>query len=147
MKSVRRIFAVTAIAFAAVCATALPASAQSKYTGSFTLSHEVQWQMATLPAGDYTFEIRAQQAPAILTVRGPHGAQFVTALVVDRIKGGRSKLVIERRSGSDAAYVSELFLAEAGVYLRYGAPKPTKDVELASAPIREEVLVAVNRKK
>ena len=51
MKSLRnRMLFIAAFALAAVCASAIPVSAQNAFQGSFTLPHEVQWQNATLPA-------------------------------------------------------------------------------------------------
>src|SRR6266404_5444367 len=60
MKSLRnRMLVITAVALAVVCASAVPASAQLVCKGSFTLSQEVHWQTATLPPGDYTFEMQS----------------------------------------------------------------------------------------
>src|SRR3982074_1647265 len=38
-----RVFVIAAFALAAVCASAVPASAQAVYQGSFTLPHTVRW--------------------------------------------------------------------------------------------------------
>src|SRR5579864_8825476 len=143
MKSLRnRVLVIAALALAAVCASAIPASAQA-YKGSFTLAHEVRWQKAQLPASDYTFEIRSLSMPATMIVKGPDGSQFVTAVVVDQKASDRSMLIVENRGSSSA--ISELRLAEAGVSLHYARPKAPKDVELAQVT-REQILVALNVK-
>ena len=143
MKSLRnRVLVIAALALAAVCASAIPASAQA-YQGSFTLTHEVSWQKAQLPAGDYTFEIRSLSMPAVMTVKGPNGTQFVTAVVVDQKASDRSMLIVENRGSSSA--ISELRIAELGKSLRYATPKAPKDVELAQVT-REQILVALNVK-
>lgn len=140
MKSLRnRVLVIAALALAAVCASAIPASAQG-YKGSFTLTHEVRWQQAKLPAGDYTFEIRSLTMPATMTVKGPNGSQFVTAVVVDQKASDRSMLIVDNRNGSSA--ISELRLANIGRVLHYATPKAPKDVELAQIT-REQVLVAL----
>ena len=84
MRSLRnRVFAIAVLALAAVCLSATPASAQAVVRGSFTLTHEVRWQNAVLPPGVYTFEIKSLAAPSTITLKGPHGYQFVTALVAN----------------------------------------------------------------
>ena len=144
MKSLRnRVLVIAALALAAVCASAIPASAQAAYKGSFTLTHEVRWQSAKLPAGDYTFEIRSLSMPATMIVKGPNGSQFVTAVVVDQKASDQSMLIVENRGSSSA--ISELRLANIGRSLHYATPKAPKDVELAQVT-REQILVALNVK-
>jgi hypothetical protein len=145
MKSLRnRVLAITVFALAAVCASATPASAQV-VRGSFTLKQQVRWQNATLPPGDYTFEMKSLAAPSTITVKGRHGAQFVTAIVADRDASGQSMLIVENRGGTSA--IRELRLAAIGRSLRYAVPKAPREVELAQGPVtREHVLVTVNAK-
>lgn len=146
MKSLRnRMLAIAVFALAAVCASATPASAQAAFRGSFTLSHEVRWQNATLPAGDYTFEIKSLATPSTLTVKGPNGSQFITALVADQKATDQSMLIVESRNGKSV--VSELRMSIINRSLRYAVPKAPKDVELAQGPVtREQILVALNVK-
>jgi hypothetical protein len=134
MKSIRnRMLVIAAFALAAVCASAIPVSAQSAVKGSFTLPHEVQWQGATLPAGEYTFDMKSLATPARIIIHGPNGFRFITALVAN-----------ERSSES---VVSDLYLAEVGRCLRYDVPKSREDAEIAQAPAStERILVAVNIK-
>jgi hypothetical protein len=75
-----------------------------------------------------------------MTVKGPDGSQFVTAVVVDQKASDRSMLIVENRGGRSA--ISELRLANIGRVLRYATPKAPKDVELAQIT-REQVLVAL----
>src|SRR4029077_11297875 len=146
MTSLRnRMLVIAAFALAAVFASATPAAAQGAFKGSFTLSHEVRWQNATLPAGEYTFEMKSVNAPSLITLNGPSGHQFITALVANEKDSEQSMLVIETRGNTSA--VSELCLAPIGRSLRYAVPKAPKDVELAQVPLtREQVLVAMNVK-
>jgi hypothetical protein len=146
MKSLRnRMLVITAFALAAVCASATPVSAQNAFQGSFTLSHEVQWQNATLPAGAYTFEMKSVASPALITLHGPNGYQFITALVVNQRSSERSMLMVQQRNGK--SIVSDLYLAEIGRCLRYPVPKSREDAELAQAPAKiERIQVAVNVK-
>jgi len=146
MKSLRnRMLVIAAVALAAVCASAVPASAQLACKGSFTLSHEVRWQNATLPAGDYTFEMQSLASPSRITVKGPNGYQFITAAVANEIKSDQSMLIIEHRGSRST--IAELRLSSIGRSFRYAVPKAPKDVEVAQGPVtREQILVAVNVK-
>jgi hypothetical protein len=146
MKSLRnRMLVIAAVALAGVFASAVPAAAQNAFQGSFTLPYEVRWQNATLPAGDYTFDMKSMATPSRITVKGPNGSQFIAAIVADEKASERSMLVIEHRG--NRAVVSELRLAEAGRTLRYSTPKAPKDVEIAQGPVtREQILIAVNVK-
>lgn len=141
MNSLRnRMLAIATVALAAICASAVPASAQAAFQGSFTLNKEVRWQNATLPAGDYSFTMNSASLPAIVTLNGPNGYQIVTALVVDRRESDESSLIVEHR-GKDS-FVRELYLAEIGVRIGYHVPKAPKDKELAQVST-ERVLVAM----
>src|ERR1700730_13302052 len=144
MKSFQnRILAIAGVGLFAICASAIPSAAQSVCGGNFTLSHEVRWQGATLPAGDYTFSMKSIEAPSRITLRGPNGVAFVAALVADRDNSSdRSVMTIEQRGGMSV--VRELYLAPIGLRLRYAVPKHLKDQELAQGPATtEQVLVAM----
>lgn len=146
MKSLRnRLLVIAAFALAVVFASATPAAAQAVFHGSFTLSHEVRWQNATLPAGDYTFDMPSLKTPSLLTLKGPSGYVFITAIVTDEKPVEQSTLIIENHgSRSD---VSELRLADINRTLRYAVRKAPKEVEVAQAPVtREQIMVAMNVK-
>jgi hypothetical protein len=146
MTSLRnRMPVIAAFALAAIFASATPATAQRVYKGSFTLPHEVRWQNATLPAGDYTFEMKSLETSSLIRLNGPKGSQFIPALVADEKASEQSMLVIETRGSISA--VTELRLSGIGRTLRYAVPKAPKDVELAQGPVtREQVLVAMKAK-
>ena len=146
MTSLRnRMLVIASFALAAIFASATPAAAQQAFKGSFTLTHEVRWQKATLPAGDYTFEIKSVSVPSLITLKGPNGSSFIPALVANDRVGEQSMLVIETHGSISA--VTELRLSSIGRTLRYAAPKAPKDVELAQGPVtREQVLVAMKAK-
>ena len=142
MKSLlNRVPVIAALALAAVFVSAVPASAQSRFKGSFTLPHYVRWQGAVLAPGDYTFEIRSL-ADRVMVLKGPSGSRFITAVIVDQMATDASMLIVENRGAE--SFVSELCLGSSGRSLRYSVPKASKDVELAQGPVtRERILVAV----
>jgi hypothetical protein len=146
MTSLRnRMLVIASFALAAIFASATPAAAQQAFKGSFTLTHEVRWQKATLPAGDYTFEMKSVSGPSLIIVRGPNGPSLIPALVANERDSEQSMLVIETHGSISA--VTELRLSSIGRTLRYAAPKAPKDVELAQGPVtREQVLVAMKAK-
>lgn len=146
MKSLRnRVLIIAAVALAVVCASAVPASAQLACKGSFTLPHEVRWQDATLPAGAYTFEMQSVASPSRITLKGPNGYRYITALVANETNNDQSMLIIENRDGRST--VAELHLPAIGRTLRYTVPKAPKETEVAQGPVtREQILVAVNVK-
>src|SRR6266446_680414 len=147
MKSLRnRVLIIAAVALAVVCVNTVPASAQLICKGSFTLSHEVHWQAATLPPGDYTFEMQSLASPSRIVLRGPNGSSFISAVVADEeADNDQSMLVVEHRGGRST--IAELRLSIIGRTLRYAVPKAPKEAEVAQGPVtREHILVAVNVK-
>ena len=144
MTSLRnRMLVTAALALAAICASAVPASAQAVYAGSFTLPHEVRWQGGTLPAGDYTFRMDSKAAPAWIKLTGPNGSKFVSAIVADKDdRGGQSSLTIVRRGSK--AFVHNLYLAQIGLRLKYNVPKASNGELIAEGPVTtERILVAM----
>jgi hypothetical protein len=147
MKSFQnRVLAIAAVGFFALCASAIPAAAQKACAGSFTLQHEVRWQGARLPAGDYTFSMKSVAAPSVITLYGPDGFASVSAIGADKDRvSDRSTMTIEHRGG--ASMVRELYLAPIGLRLTYSVPKRQKDQKLAQGPATtEQVLVAMAAK-
>jgi hypothetical protein len=145
MESLRnRLFVIVVFALAAIFASAVPASAQSALKGSFTLAHQIRWCTATLPAGNYTFEMKSLADPTLI-LKGPHGYQFIPALVADEKAIDKSMLIVENHGNE--SFVRELRVAPIGRSLRYSMPKASKDVELAQGPgTREQIIVATNVK-
>lgn len=143
MTSLRnRMLAITALALAAICASALPAPAQDVCAGRFTLPSEVHWQGGTFPAGDYTFRMASVASP-VITLKGPNGYEFVSAIVADKAAyGEQSILTIEHRGGK--AFVRDMYLAQIGLRLQYRVPKAPKGELLALGPATtERILVAM----
>jgi hypothetical protein len=139
-----RILTVTAIALIAVCASAAPASAQGVFKGSFTLSEDVRWSGATLPAGDYSFVLKSAALPCQIALQGPNGGAFILTPSTDkRDDGETSRLTIERRGAT--RFVSDIYLADLGLHLRYQAPSlPKGERMLAQGPAStEQVLIAM----
>ena len=116
-----RILAIVAIGLIAICAAPAPASAQDAYQGRFTLSNDVRWSQALLPAGEYTFVLKSAALPAQIILHGPNGFVMVmTSATYTRKGDAPSSITLERHGGMRV--VSDLYLAELGIDLRYAIP-------------------------
>ena len=140
-----RILTIIAIGLIAVCASPAPAAAQDAYKGRFTLTNDVRWSQTLLPAGEYTFALKSSALPAQILIHGPNGFAMVLTSATSRKQGdASSSITIERRGGMRV--VSDLYLAELGLDLRYAAPKLPHN-EIAQGPSStEQVLVAMTTK-
>jgi hypothetical protein len=140
-----RILAIVAIALIAVCAAPAPAAAQDAYKGRFTLTNDVRWSQVLLPAGEYTFALKSAALPAQIMIHGPNGfAMVLTSGTSTKNGSAVSSITVERRGGMRV--VSDLYLAELGIDLRYSSPKLPHN-EIAQGPREtEQVLVAMATK-
>ena len=116
----------------AVGLQAKPAHAQV-FQGKFTLPSEVHWGLATLPAGDYSFELDAANPKGLVGVcRGRQTVAFVSPLGYGDSESKRSVIVVE------AGIVRKLSLPQIGMDLSFAAHKPAH----RAAP-QEEVLAQI----
>jgi hypothetical protein len=137
-----RILAIAALGLITATVSAMPASAQAAFKGSFTLTSDVRWGQANLPAGDYTFTLQSSAMPARIVVSGANGSQFVLTSWTDvKSIDAPSNLQIVRRNGESR--ISQLYLADLHMILNYQVGSKSKDKELAMGPVAtERVLVA-----
>jgi len=110
--------------FAAVTGLGLlsaPALAQDA-AGKFTLTKEVRWGSAVLPAGDYQYSLE-HRAGALLLLRNTNGQMGAIVLVKSTTAvndQGPARLVLER--SGDGWFVSSMVITEIGEELSFGAP-------------------------
>lgn len=143
-----RFLTMVAIGLATMATGVSQAAAQSN-GGTFTLPCAVKWQGTVLPAGDYTFSLKAPGLPAVVNLNGPDGRVFIAATALDEgsiNRAQQSTLTIENRGG--ASFVSEMYLADLNLHLFYKTPKIAKeDRQLAQGPaMKEQVLIAMAKK-
>jgi len=134
MKSLRRfvyaaVLTVSALNFAPSLASAQDAA------GTFTLTHEVRWQNAIVPAGKYRFTLGASGPGQLLTLNKltGSGAGFIM-LVTDTDESKPtdvSQLVVVARPGG--SFVSTMRLPEFGMTLHFAVPAATREVAQATA--------------
>jgi hypothetical protein len=99
------------------------ASAQEIAHGRFTLAHDVRWQNAMVPAGDYRFTVEADGPSSVLMLSKLDGRRAGFLLVahdIDATVAGPSRLVLQSTSGG--SYVSAMQLPEFGMTLHFMAP-------------------------
>lgn len=136
MKSIRKfayaaVLTVSALNFAPNLASAQEAA------GTFTLTHEVHWQKAVVPAGEYRFAIGAEGPAEMLTLHKVSGNAAGFMLLVTDVEAsqpsGPSQLVVVSRTGE--RFVSTMLLPEFGMTLHFAVPAETPEVaQTVTAP-------------
>jgi hypothetical protein len=111
-----------------------PASAQEA-RGSFTLMHDVRWEKATIPAGEYGFSYDASNPSPVLVLSKLNGARAGFMMLVpatERTKAsGGDRLVLE--STPEGSYVSAMELPGFGITLEFNVPSRVAEKQLAKA--------------
>jgi hypothetical protein len=135
MTSIRRfVYAAMLVATTLNFAPSL-ASAQEPARGHFTLTHEVRWQNARVPAGDYEFTYNVSSIEPILTLTKISGTRARFNLLVPMTDEGKpgdtSRLVLE--STPAGSYVSVMQLPEFGMSLHFAVPAHPAERQIAKA--------------
>lgn len=110
------------------------ASAEEPSRGHFKLTHDVRWENAVVPAGEYAFSYDPASVSPVLTitkVNGPRASFMMMVPAKDESSMSDSNaLVLE--STPAGSYVSALRLPESGVTLHFWVPRATEK-QLAKA--------------
>jgi hypothetical protein len=137
MNSLRRFAFAALLALTSLNIAPSLASAQDAAQGRFTLSHEVQWENATIPAGEYRFSLAPEHAGRLLTLSELTGTRQAFFLAVHDSREtkttDRCELVVKTATGG-ARYVSTMQLPESGMTLIFSAPSE-KQIARASMPV------------
>ncbi|HLZ43162.1 MAG TPA: hypothetical protein VKQ11_19495 [Candidatus Sulfotelmatobacter sp.] len=124
MASIRTFaYAAVLVVTTVVCAPNL-VSAQEPAHGKFTLTHNVRWEKAKLPAGNYEFSYDPDAVAPVLKLTKTTGTRAGFMLLVPATEASKpsdlSRLMIE--SSPEGSYVSAMTLPESGITLLFGAP-------------------------
>jgi hypothetical protein len=127
MTSIRKFIYAGLLALTAISFMPSLASAQAPANGSFTLAHDVHWQNAVVPAGDYKFKYELNGASSLLTLTKLSGARtgflFLVRDAEESKPMGANQLVLA--STSSGIYVSAMKLPEFGMTLHFAVPAET----------------------
>jgi hypothetical protein len=127
MKMIRKFAYATLLVLSAMSIAPGRASAQDA-AGTFTLTHEVHWQNAIVPAGEYRYTIGANGPLDLLTLRklSGSGAGFMLMADVEQSQPtGISQIVLVSRSNE--SFVSEMQLPDCGITLHFAVPPETRE--------------------
>jgi hypothetical protein len=100
------------------------AKAEEPVRGKFTLTHDVRWGNAKVPAGDYEFTFHADGVSPLLTLTKisgtPAGYMVLVPSMGDIQTPAGSTLLLE--STPEGSYVSAMNLPEFGMTLHFNVP-------------------------
>ena len=134
MKSIRR-FVYAALLLASAFSFAPTHASAQEAAGNFTLTHEVRWQAAKVPAGKYRFTMGADGPSQVLTLRNNGtGASFVflVADTEDSQPSDSSSIIVRCRSSD--CFVTAMQLPESRMTLHFAVPAETREVARATLP-------------
>jgi hypothetical protein len=127
------------------CGFTAAANAQPSYVGKFTLTHEVHWGKAVLPAGQYFIRVDSTSAPAKISSMSGSQAMVYTELptIADSEKGGTYLTITTQGHESRVRSLNEPGLGKLVIF----APLTKSEREiLAKAGQIQTVPVIVARK-
>src|SRR5580698_3790054 len=124
MKAIRNYVYAAILAATALNFTPTLASAQEPAHGKFTLTHEVYWGTAKLPAGDYEFSFDPDGGSRMLTLSKLSGVRGGYMLLVPDTGDARpsDKSLLVLTATPDGSYVSAMHLPEFGMTLNFPVP-------------------------
>jgi hypothetical protein len=135
MTSIRKLTHAALLAVTSLTFAPGPASAQDQARGSFTLTHDVHWDNALVPAGTYRFSYNTNGVGGVLTLSkldGPRaGFLFLASDTEEAKPADLSRLVLQ--STADGSYVSAMQLPEFGMTLNFRVPSKPSEKRLARA--------------
>jgi hypothetical protein len=135
MKAIRNYVYAAMLAASALNFAPTLASAQEPAHGKFTLTHEVRWGSAKLPAGDYEFSYDPDTGTHLLSLSkltGPRAGYMVLVTDADDAKPSNlNRLVLT--ATPDGSYVSALQLPEFGMTLHFTVPLHPTERQIAKA--------------
>lgn len=132
MNFVHKLVSTLALSLLALGLSSTVASAQTA-RGTFTLTHDVRWQNASVPAGEYQFSLESRGPSELMTLRQRDGAHASFMLLVGSASpsAGASldRLVLVSRGGK--SYVRTLELPYYGIALHFTVPAEGTELALA----------------
>lgn len=136
MTSIRKFVSSAVLAVTALSLSPTNATAQESVHGRFTLTHDVRWANAKLPAGDYEFSYSTAEISPVLHLSKISGASTRYMVLIpesERTAVGQAASRILLETSSEGSYVSAMQLSEYGMTLHFNAPTDTSEKRMAKA--------------
>lgn len=135
MTSIRKFVFAVMLAVTAVSFAPNSASAQESAHGKFTLTHDVRWGNATIPAGEYSFSFDHENVSPVLILSKVSGARTGFMMLVPGTENSKpsdvNRIVLENTS--EGSYVSAMELPQFGMTLHFNVPARVAEKQLAKA--------------
>lgn len=135
MNSIRKFAYVVLLALTTLNFAPSLASAQEPARGRFTLTHDVRWENAKVPAGEYRFSYDPGNGSSVLSLSKlsgtPAGFMLKVPITDEAKPTDLSRLILESSAGG--SYVSALQLPEFGMTLRFSVPSHPTQKQIAKA--------------
>jgi hypothetical protein len=135
MTSIRRFVYAAVLAATTLNFAPSLASAQEPARGHFTLTHEVRWENARVPAGDYEFTFNISSVAPVLSLTKTSGARtsfmFLVPVTDASKPADTSQLLLE--STPAGSYVSVMQLPDFGMSLHFIVPARAAGRQIARA--------------
>jgi len=135
MISIRKFAYATLLALTTLSFAPCLARAQGPLQGRFTLPHDVHWQNAVVPAGDYQYSLSdGMEVLRLSKLSGPRtGFMFLVRETGETRPSDLNQLVLEKTP--EGSYVSAMYLPELGMRLHFSVPlHAEKEVAKAAPP-------------
>ena len=111
------------------------ASAEESAQGRFKQSHDVHWQNAVIPAGEYRFSYGLSGYPHVLMLSkldGTRGGYMLPVMETEEAKPSDiSRLLL--KTTPDGSYVTAMELPAYGMTLHFKVPTPVAEKQIARA--------------
>jgi len=135
MISIRKFAYAALLAAAALNLAPSLASAQEPARGKFTLTHDVRWGTARVPAGEYAFSFNTEGFSPVLMLSKINGAPAGYMVLVSMTEEIKTSSIneLELETNSDGSYVSAMQLPEFGMTLHFRVPTATAEKQIARA--------------
>ncbi|MGA8153152.1 MAG: hypothetical protein WB952_19530 [Terriglobales bacterium] len=138
MKTLRSFRSIVFLAVAALGLLAGSSAAQTVAHGKFSLEHEVHWQNALVPPGEYEFFVNRTGGAQFLMLQrtgvGSAGFFLMIPTSAPADTSGIDKLLIVHRG--EQRFVSSMELPQYGVSLDFSVPSETADSGKPVAQLR-----------
>ncbi len=135
MTMIRKFAYATLLALTTLSLVPSLASAQEPARGKFTLTHDVHWANAVVPAGDYQFTLDSNGIAGVLILNKLNGDPKGFFLMVHDTEEAKSsdlsRLLLQ--TTPDGSYVSAMQLPDFGMTLHFTVPSATAEKQIARA--------------